>query len=132
MEITEVFVFLWRAGKLRGYADIRIDRCFIVKGIKILEGSKRGLFVEMPSRRLKDGTREDVCHPLNNATRRQIEQAVIDQYRLIKGGRNGRNRSDQSSAQTAAQERAPAENLDPGQEPQAAELSPAESRAHAG
>lgn len=55
MEITEVRVFP-REGlnnKLRAYVTITIDNSFVVRNIKVIEG-KSGLFVAMPSRRMKD------------------------------------------------------------------------------
>jgi stage V sporulation protein G len=34
----------------------------------------------MPSKKTKDGTYRDIAHPLNNETRRMIEDAVIGAY----------------------------------------------------
>ncbi len=55
MEITEVRIFLKEGvnNKLRAYATITIDNAFVVRNIKVIEG-KTGLFVAMPSRRMKD------------------------------------------------------------------------------
>ncbi|MBU1062405.1 MAG: septation protein SpoVG family protein [Candidatus Omnitrophica bacterium] len=55
MEITEVRIFLKEGlnNKLRAYATITIDNAFVVRNIKVIEG-KGGLFVAMPSRRMKD------------------------------------------------------------------------------
>jgi len=55
MEITEVRIFLKEGlnNKLRAYATITIDDAFVVRNIKIIEG-KSGLFVAMPSRKMKD------------------------------------------------------------------------------
>jgi len=55
MEITEVRIFP-REGlnnKLKAYATITIDNAFVVRNIKVIEG-KNGLFVAMPSRKMKD------------------------------------------------------------------------------
>lgn len=55
MEITEVRIFL-KSGvdkKLKAYATITIDNAFVVRNIKVIEGNK-GLFVAMPSRKLKE------------------------------------------------------------------------------
>ena len=54
MKITEVRVFSRQDQdkKLRAFATITIDACFVIRDIKIIEGSK-GLFVAMPSRRVK-------------------------------------------------------------------------------
>ncbi|MFH1777056.1 MAG: septation protein SpoVG family protein [Candidatus Omnitrophota bacterium] len=55
MEITEVRVFLKTSPdkKLKAYTTITLDNAFVVRDIKVIEGSK-GLFVAMPSRKLKN------------------------------------------------------------------------------
>lgn len=55
MDITEVRIFLKEGAnnKLRAYATITIDNAFVVRNIKIIEG-KTGLFIAMPSRKIKD------------------------------------------------------------------------------
>jgi stage V sporulation protein G len=55
MEITEVRIFPRNAEdkKLRAFATITFDDCFVVRNIKIIEGTK-GLFVAMPSRKVKE------------------------------------------------------------------------------
>ena len=55
MEITEVRIFPKEGAnnKLRAYATITIDNAFVVRNIKIIEG-KTGLFIAMPSRKIKD------------------------------------------------------------------------------
>jgi stage V sporulation protein G len=55
MEITEVRIFPKEGlnSKLRAYATITIENAFVVRNIKVIEG-KSGLFVAMPSRRMKD------------------------------------------------------------------------------
>jgi stage V sporulation protein G len=79
MEITEVKVFPANEGKLKGYATIIFDGCFIVRDMKIIKSDK-GLFVSMPSRRKKDGSFKDIVHPLNSETRKMIEDHVIEEY----------------------------------------------------
>ena len=59
MEITEVRVHLRDEGdrKLKAYATITFDNAFVVRDIKVIQG-KKGLFVAMPSRRLRLPCRE--------------------------------------------------------------------------
>ena len=42
-----------RAGekRLKAYATLTFDRCFVVRNVKVIEG-KNGLFVAMPSRKI--------------------------------------------------------------------------------
>jgi len=55
MRITEVRIFPKETDdrKLKAFATMTLDDCFVVRDIKIIEGAK-GLFVAMPSRRLKE------------------------------------------------------------------------------
>ena len=84
MQITEVRVFPVDEEKLKAYASIVLDACFIVNDLKVIEG-KRGLFISMPSRRRKRGGYRDVAHPLNNETRRMIEEGVLAEYQRALG-----------------------------------------------
>ena len=81
MEITEVKVYLANEGKLKGYATMVIDGCFIVRDMKIIKSDNKGLFVSMPSRRKKDGSFKDIVHPLNSETRKMIEEKIIAEYK---------------------------------------------------
>ena len=80
MKITEVRVFPVSEDRLKGYATIIFDDCFIVRDLKIIDGNG-GLFVAMPSKKRKDGTFKDTAHPLNNSTRRMIEDRVLEEYK---------------------------------------------------
>jgi stage V sporulation protein G len=79
MEITEVKVFPIQEEKLRAFVSIVIDRCFMVNDIKVIQG-RDGLFISMPSRRKKNGDFKDIAHPLNNETRRMIEERILTEY----------------------------------------------------
>lgn len=54
MEITEVRIFIKDSPdkKLKAYATVTFDNAFVVRNIKIIEGTK-GLFIAMPSRKIK-------------------------------------------------------------------------------
>lgn len=54
MEITEIRVFLKEGQdkKLKAYATVTFDNAFVVRNIKVIQGSN-GLFIAMPSRKLK-------------------------------------------------------------------------------
>lgn len=79
MDVTEVRVFPVDEEKLRAYVTITFDHCFVVRDLKLIRGIT-GLFVSMPSKRRKDGTYKDIAHPLNNETRRMIEEKIIAEY----------------------------------------------------
>ncbi|MDD2751880.1 MAG: septation protein SpoVG family protein [Candidatus Omnitrophica bacterium] len=54
MEITEVKVFLKDSPdkKLKAYVTVTFDNAFVVRNIKVIEGTK-GVFIAMPSRKIK-------------------------------------------------------------------------------
>jgi stage V sporulation protein G len=79
MEITEVKVFPIQEEKLKAFVSIVFDQCFMINDIKIIQG-RDGLFISMPSRKKKNGEFKDVAHPLNNETRRMIEEKVLAEY----------------------------------------------------
>jgi stage V sporulation protein G len=82
MEITEVRVFPVQEEKLKAFVSIIFDDCFVVSDIKIIQGNN-GMFISMPSKKRKNGTFRDIAHPLNNETRRKIEDQVLAKYREI-------------------------------------------------
>jgi len=86
MEITEVRVFPVSEDKLKAYVTITLDRCFVVRDLKIIHGSI-GLFIAMPAKRRKDGTFKDIAHPLNSETREKMEKVILAEYEreLAKG-----------------------------------------------
>lgn len=79
MEVTEVRVFPVQEERLKAYATITFDHCFVVRDLKVIYGNN-GLFVAMPSKKRKDGTYRDTAHPLNNETRQMIETIVLEEY----------------------------------------------------
>jgi stage V sporulation protein G len=79
MEITEVRIFPVHEDKLKAYVTITLDRCFVVRGLKVINGTD-GLFVAMPAKRRKDGTFKDIAHPLNTETRERMERVILSEY----------------------------------------------------
>lgn len=80
MEITEVRVFpVASEDRLKAYATITIDGVFLIRDLRVINGNT-GLFVAMPSRKMKDGTFKDIAHPLNSDTRQMIEKKVLAEY----------------------------------------------------
>ena len=84
MEITEVKIYPSNEGKLKAYATMVFDNCFIIRDLKVIKSDK-GFFVSMPSRRKKDGSFKDIVHPLNSETRKTIEERIIQEYVKVSG-----------------------------------------------
>lgn len=79
MQITEVRISLRDDPKLKAFASITLEDCFVIRGLKIIKGQS-GTFVAMPSRKRKDGDYQDIAHPINNTTRRWLEGIVLEAY----------------------------------------------------
>jgi stage V sporulation protein G len=82
MNITQVRVFPVEEDKLKAFVSIILDECFVVSDIKIIQGNN-GLFISMPSKKRKNGTFRDIAHPLNNDTRRKLEETIIAKYQEV-------------------------------------------------
>jgi stage V sporulation protein G len=79
MEITDVKVIPVNDKRVKAYASIVFDNCFIVRDLKVIQ-SENKVFVAMPSKKMKDGTYRDTVHPLNAETRQKIESRILKEY----------------------------------------------------
>ena len=83
VDITEVRVFPVNEDKLKAFASVTFDGCFVIRDLKIIDGAS-GFFVAMPSKKMKDGTFKDIAHPLNNDTRQMIQARILEAYGKLK------------------------------------------------
>ena len=112
MEITEVRINPSKGGRVRAFASIVIDDCFIVNDLRVMEGREGQMFVTMPARKIRNGQMKDIAHPLTSDTRRLIEERVLAEFRLAtenlivperrQGGRGDRQRPQSPLARLAA------------------------------
>jgi stage V sporulation protein G len=79
VEITEIRFTMRNEEKLRAFVNVTFDDSFVIRGLKVINGS-RGFFVSMPSRRRPDGTYQDVAHPINTEMRRHLERMVLEAF----------------------------------------------------
>lgn len=80
MKITDVRVRkIAKEGKMKAIVSITIDDEFVVHDIKVIEGEK-GLFIAMPSKKATDGEYRDIAHPINSATRENIQNIILERY----------------------------------------------------
>ena len=108
MEITEIRITLRDDDKLKAFASITLDGMIVIRGLKIIEGAN-GTFVAMPSRRRKDGTFQDVAHPINRDTREWLEGEVVTAYkeeraRVLAGGAPRHHDHDEDHGEYAAED----------------------------
>ena len=81
MNITDIRVRKVNSvgGKMKAVVSITIDDAFVVHDIKVIEGQEK-LFIAMPSRKTPDGEFKDIAHPINAATREELEQKILAAY----------------------------------------------------
>jgi stage V sporulation protein G len=72
MEITRVKIALSDDERIKAYATITIDDCFVIQGLRLTH-SQKGYFLFMPGRKRADGTYVDVVLPLSNETRQRFK-----------------------------------------------------------
>lgn len=81
MKVTEVRISPAKGGKIRAFASIVLDDCFIINDLRVIEGREKQFFVTMPARKARNGQMRDIAHPLNRETREEIDQRVLEEYR---------------------------------------------------
>lgn len=81
MEITAVRVHkIEREGsRVKGYATVTLDDCFVVRNIRIIEGDEK-MFIAMPNSKMADGHYRDDAHPINAETRKMFEDKILEEY----------------------------------------------------
>jgi len=65
MKVTEVRISPAKGGKVRAFASVVFDDCFIVNDLRVIEGA----------------------HPLNSETREDIETKVLEEYESARSSR---------------------------------------------
>ena len=94
MDITEVNINLRDEEKLKAFVNITFEDVFVIRGLKVIQG-RSGLFVCMPSRKLKDGSYKDIAHPIKNDFRQMLEDLILTRYQeLLNSGEKGDTISD--------------------------------------
>ena len=79
MQITDIRIRkVEKEGKMKAVVSITIDNEFVVHDIKVIEGEK-GLFIA--SRKANDGEYRDIAHPINSATRENIQNMILEKYK---------------------------------------------------
>ena len=54
-----------------------------IENIRVIEKSDGSLFAAMPSKKRSDGEFHDICHPINEETRKMFNKVIIDEYNRV-------------------------------------------------
>lgn len=86
MKVTSVVVKLNNVdSRVKAIASILFDDCFAVHDIAVVENTHNNLLLMFPSRKKSAGKYSNVVHPINQETRKMIEDAIFSEYeRAIK------------------------------------------------
>lgn len=80
MEITDIKIRkILKEGKMKAVVSVTFCDVFVVHDIKIIDGEK-GMFIAMPSKKMKNGEFRDVAHPINSETRNRIRDHIMKKY----------------------------------------------------
>lgn len=74
-------------GKLLAYADVTLNDCIAIHGIRIIKGDNKD-FIAFPSVRRTNKEENgfvysDIVHPLNQDTRAKFEEAIFNELNKI-------------------------------------------------
>lgn len=80
MQITDVRIKVLNIdSRLKAVAAVAFDDEIVIHDIKVIEGES-GLFLAMPSRKIKEDRYCYIAHPINSEAREKIEKAVFTKY----------------------------------------------------
>ena len=85
MEITGIRIYPFdtaaSGGKIRAIADVDLDGCLTIKGIRILESKSGGLFLGMPSMKTRSGQYRDMVIFTDKEFAEKFRHLVIEAYK---------------------------------------------------
>ncbi len=83
MQITDIRVRIVNGeSKMKAVASITFDDAFVVHDIKIIDGEK-GLFIAMPSKKVRGEEYRDIAHPINMEMRSLLQEKIIAKYQEV-------------------------------------------------
>lgn len=83
MTITDVQLTIVDKGNLKAIGSIIIDKCFVIKDIKVIKSPSTGdLFIGMPSKKAGEEFM-DLAHPINKETHAMLKEDVLAKYRSL-------------------------------------------------
>jgi len=87
MQITEIKIHLTDEERLKAFASVTFDNCFVVRNMKVIAG-ETGLMLCMPARKTATNEHRDLVHPITREFRSYLEQHIFQAYQAELSGRN--------------------------------------------
>jgi stage V sporulation protein G len=86
LEVTEVKIYPFDTtgigGNIKAVASIKINDILEIKDIKIVY-SNNGYFIQMPSKKTKNGEYVPIVNPLNKDLYLHIRRKILDEYKKV-------------------------------------------------
>ena len=67
-------------GNTKAFASVSINDMLAIRGIRVVDGGEKGLFVTMPQSKDKENNYHDIAFPLNGDLRKEISAVVLDEF----------------------------------------------------
>ena len=67
-------------GVLKAFASLSVEDIVAIRGIRVVDSEKKGLFVSMPQSQNKNGEYYDTAFPVNGELRKLITEKILDEY----------------------------------------------------
>jgi len=67
-------------GNLKAFADVKIGGSVIIKGFTVMKSKQGSVFVSMPRKAGKDGRWFDILTPMDETTKRELQDRVLEAY----------------------------------------------------
>jgi len=84
--VTSVMIYPFdtagTGGRTRAYAEVEIDGCLTVKGIRVMQAEAGGYFLSYPSQRVRRDTFIDLIVP-DRESARVIREAVMTEFKNV-------------------------------------------------
>ncbi len=79
MQITEIKIHLVDEERLKAFASVTFDNCFVVRNMKVVVGDS-GLLLCMPARKVAEHEHRDLAHPITREFRNYLEKHILQAY----------------------------------------------------
>ena len=67
-------------GSLKAFADVKVGGSLIIKGFSVMKSKHGSVFVSMPRKAGKDGRWFDILTPMDETTKRELQDKVLEAY----------------------------------------------------
>lgn len=94
--VTEVDFRVHEKDKLIGFANVTLNDALVIRGVRLINGSK-GKFVSFPSREAKKDEYIEICFVKTPELRQHILDSVIASYQQMKSGKGSTSQGNKSN-----------------------------------